>query len=86
VVATDVGGARETVDPGVTGWMIPGDSAADLAATITWLYEHPEILEIARKKAPQWVREQFGIERMLDETLQAYDFAPLQACERSSLI
>jgi glycosyltransferase involved in cell wall biosynthesis len=77
VVATDVGGARETVEPGGTGWMIPGDSAADMAGVIKWLYEHPEILEIARKRAPQWVREQFGVEHMLDQTLKTYALSPL---------
>jgi glycosyltransferase involved in cell wall biosynthesis len=34
VVATDHGGARETVVPGVTGWLVPVRDPASLAAAI----------------------------------------------------
>jgi glycosyltransferase involved in cell wall biosynthesis len=72
VVVTDVGGSKEAVEPGVTGWPIATDSAAELAARIKWLHDNPTVRKAARVRGPEWVREQFGVERMVTETLQAY--------------
>jgi glycosyltransferase involved in cell wall biosynthesis len=42
VVATDVGGHRDTVDPGVTGELVPSREPAALAAVIADLLNDPE--------------------------------------------
>jgi len=34
VVATDHGGARETIEPGISGWLVPPRNSARLAAAI----------------------------------------------------
>ena len=34
VVATDHGGARETIEPGISGWLVPPRNPARLAAAI----------------------------------------------------
>jgi glycosyltransferase involved in cell wall biosynthesis len=73
VVVTDVGGAKEALDPAVTGWAIDTDAPQHLAASIKWLHDNPAVLQAARIKGPQWVRQQFGISRMVEETIRVYD-------------
>ena len=51
VVVTDVGGAKEAVEPGITGWPIATNSAAELAARIKWLHDNPTVLKAARVEA-----------------------------------
>jgi glycosyltransferase involved in cell wall biosynthesis len=73
VVVTDVGGAKEALDPGVTGWAIDTHVPQDLARRIKWLHDNPAVLQDARVKAPKWVRLQFSIGRMIEETIRVYD-------------
>jgi glycosyltransferase involved in cell wall biosynthesis len=82
VVVTDVGGAKEALAPGVTGWAIDTDAPQHLAAHIKWLHDHPAVLQAARIKGPQWVRQQFSIERMVEETIRVYDLSSLPAVPR----
>ncbi|MBF0356054.1 MAG: glycosyltransferase family 4 protein [Alphaproteobacteria bacterium] len=73
VVASDHGGAKETVIAGETGWLVtPGDSAA-LAQSISDVLE----MEIGLRKkraeqAIQHARANFSKKRMCDETLTVY--------------
>ncbi|MDF2766225.1 MAG: hypothetical protein K0S81_3219, partial [Rhodospirillales bacterium] len=83
VVVTDVGGAKEAVDPGITGWPIATSSADELAIKIKWLHDNPAILESARRRGPDWVRKQFGVERMVTDTLKAYALPQLRASQRT---
>ena len=83
VVVTDVGGAKEAVEPGITGWPIATSSADELAIKIKWLHDNPAILESARRRGPEWVREQFGVERMVTDTLKAYALPQLRASQRT---
>jgi glycosyltransferase involved in cell wall biosynthesis len=73
VVVTDVGGAKEALDPEVTGWAIDTETPQHLAASIKRLHDNPAVLQAARIKGPQWVRQQFGIARMMEETIRVYD-------------
>ena len=57
VVVTDVGGAKEALDPEVTGWAIDTDDPHHLAARIKWLHDNPAMLQAIRIKGPQWVRQ-----------------------------
>lgn len=75
VVTTDVGGAREAIDPGATGWAISSDRADDLAQQVTWLYAHPEIRDCVRDQGPTFVRREFSVERMVRETAALYETA-----------
>jgi glycosyltransferase involved in cell wall biosynthesis len=75
VVTTDVGGAGEAIDPGVTGWAITSDRAYDLAQQVIWLYAHPELRSAVRDLGPAFVRRQFGVERMVCETAALYKTA-----------
>jgi glycosyltransferase involved in cell wall biosynthesis len=73
VIATDHGGARETIIPDISGVLTrPGDAAA-LAAAIRDLLERPEAqLRAMGEKGREYVRENFSVERMQDETLNLY--------------
>ena len=74
VIATDHGGARETVIPGETGWLVPPGDVEALAGAI----EHVLGLdEKARKelaeKAVVNVRQHFSRAAMCAKTLEVYD-------------
>jgi glycosyltransferase involved in cell wall biosynthesis len=73
VVATDHGGARETVLPDETGWLVPpGDPRALAGAIAEALALSAEERAILAERAIAHARERFGIERMCAETLAAY--------------
>jgi len=73
VVASDHGGARETVIEGETGWLYPPGDADALAATLD------KVLGMSREdraglaeKATANVREHFSKQTMCDKTLAVY--------------
>lgn len=74
VIATDHGGARETVLPGVSGLLTPPGDAAALAAAIANLLERPKS-ELSRMgdAGQAHVRANFSVERMQRETLALYE-------------
>ncbi len=72
VVATPVGGIRETVEDGVTGFLVPPTDSTALAERIVCCLEHPDE---ARRVAAEALRRvgRFARERMVEETLALYD-------------
>lgn len=73
VIATDHGGARETVLPGETGWLVPPNDPAALAAALgEALALTPERrLEIAAR-ARRNVTENYTVDRMCEAYLAVY--------------
>jgi glycosyltransferase involved in cell wall biosynthesis len=74
VIASDHGGARETVLPGVSGLLTPPGDAEALAAAIGNLLDRPKS-ELARmgETGQAHVRANFSVERMQRETLALYE-------------
>jgi glycosyltransferase involved in cell wall biosynthesis len=72
VVATPVGGIRETVLDGETGWLVPPRDVDALAERISWCLNHPEEARAVAAEAQRRVRERFSVERMVAETLSLY--------------
>jgi glycosyltransferase involved in cell wall biosynthesis len=72
VVATPVGGIRETVREGETGWLVQPHDTDALAERISWCLEHPDQARAVAFEAQRRVREQFSVERMVEETLALY--------------
>ena len=72
VVATDVGGCREAVLDGETGVIVKSRDPAYLAERVLHILDDPDWPAKARQQGPALVRERFGIERMIEETLDAY--------------
>ena len=73
VVATDHGGARETVIPGETGWLAPPGDVPALAAAIEAALDRPaEARAALAARAIEHVRRDFTTERMCARTLAVY--------------
>lgn len=74
VIATDHGGARETVVQGETGWLVPPGDVEALAAAIDHVLDLDEEArsELAAK-AVENVRENFSKAAMCAKTLYVYD-------------
>ena len=72
VVATPVGGIRETVVDGETGLLVPTGDPVALAAAIRRLLEDREAAQAMAAEAKRRVRERFSIERMVEKTLRLY--------------
>ena len=74
VVASDHGGARETVIEGETGWLTPPGDAAALAAALERVLALDETARHAlAEKAIANVRENFSKEAMCARTLDVYN-------------
>jgi glycosyltransferase involved in cell wall biosynthesis len=72
VVTTSVGGAPETLEDGVTGWAVKSRSPRQLARRINAVLDDAQWRARARERAPAFVQEAYGLERMLDETASVY--------------
>jgi glycosyltransferase involved in cell wall biosynthesis len=72
VVATPVGGIRETVVDGETGLLVPPGDPAALAAGIRRLLEDRPAAKAMAAEAKRRVRERYSVERIVDETLRLY--------------
>jgi glycosyltransferase involved in cell wall biosynthesis len=72
VVATPVGGIRETVVDGDTGRLVPLRDVDALAAAIVEALDQPETAHRMAETARSRVLERFAVERMVAETLALY--------------
>jgi len=72
VVATMSEGAREIIDHGQTGHLVPIGDVEALARAIVELLSDPNERDRVRDNAQRAVRERFSFERMLEATEQAY--------------
>lgn len=73
VVATDHGGAQETIIRGETGWLVPpGDAQALATAIREALNLQPQQRAILANRAMAHVAQNFTREKMVDETLNVY--------------
>lgn len=72
VVSTDAGGAAETFEDGQSGWLLRTSDAAAIAERLLWSLAHPDWLATAAAQARKYVQNAFGLDHMVDETLQVY--------------
>lgn len=61
VIATQISGIPELVQPGVTGLLVPQRSAADLANAITRVFEHPADVAPLAAAGRQLVLQEFNL-------------------------
>jgi glycosyltransferase involved in cell wall biosynthesis len=74
VIATDHGGARETVIEGETGWLTKPGDAASLAAAIAVALDQSEAERSAfSERCVSYIRENFSKDQMCGRTLDIYD-------------
>ncbi len=73
IVATDHGGAQETVIPNETGWLVPpNDSSAMANAIQEALSLNPDQRAVLATQAMAHIAKNFTREKMADETLNVY--------------
>jgi len=72
VVATDVGGAREAIDEGVTGYVVPPDDAGALADRIDRLLANATVREAMATAARHRAVDLFSLEQNVRKTQDLY--------------
>jgi glycosyltransferase involved in cell wall biosynthesis len=78
VVGTRAGGIPEAVSDGTTGLLVPPAHAEDLAQAMVRLLKDPARRSRMADAGLKRVTEHFGVGRMLQGTLDAYQLLPLQ--------
>jgi glycosyltransferase involved in cell wall biosynthesis len=85
VIATDHGGARETILPGVTGWLVkPGDATSMAEALADAIELSTEARLTIAETAIAHARENYDQQTMCDSTLAVYQEALARAGHRQS--
>lgn len=82
VIASDVGGLRDTVIDGETGWLIPPNQPAALAAAIIDLLENPALRRRMGLAGRAFVERQYDLQAAFQKWLRLYE----TALERSSVM
>ena len=72
VVATDVTGNNEVIRDGQSGLLVPPSNPEKLAQAIVNLYQQPLTAKRYASALQNEVREKFGLQHMLDQTLELY--------------
>ena len=72
IVATDVGGMREQVLPGRTGWMPPRGNPRALADALVEAYRERNALPAIGRAGLEHGRQRFSIRRMVDDYAAAF--------------
>ena len=75
VVATDVGGNREAIVDGQTGWLVPARNPEALASRIVDLLKNPSRARQWGEKGRARVKQLFTVEKMVKEHLRLYETA-----------
>ena len=73
VIASDVGGVREAVGEGETGFLVPRGDAATLRARLEMLLKQPDLRARLGAAGRRRYEARFGLERMLKKTRAVYD-------------
>ena len=77
VVASDVGGTREALVDGQTGYLFPPGDVSALARRLEYLARNPALRHALGKNGRDRVAREFGLERMVSETIEVYlDLCP----------
>jgi glycosyltransferase involved in cell wall biosynthesis len=72
VVTVNAGGAGEAVNDGTTGLVVESGNAADIAAGVLSILRDKTFRAKARREGTAFVNAQYGMDRMITETLAAY--------------
>jgi glycosyltransferase involved in cell wall biosynthesis len=72
VVASDVGGVRETIDDGRTGFLIPHGDTETLRARLQTLIDDPELRRRMGEAGREKYEKCFGYRSMIEKTMDIY--------------
>jgi glycosyltransferase involved in cell wall biosynthesis len=84
IVATDIPGNRELLQPGKSAWFVSSENPADLAEGLVKAYQHPELSKELARNAQQDVKS-FGIEEIAKTHTGLYQFFASKAFRSSWL-
>lgn len=73
VVATDVGGNKELVEDGKTGFLVPHEDSKALAEAILRLLQDPDTTQAMGQRAKEKITTQFALERYVKEYQTLYE-------------
>ena len=74
IIATDHGGAQETIVRGETGWLVPPSDSEYMAEAIKEaLALNPEQRDILAERAMEHIAENFSVDLMIHKTLGVYN-------------
>ena len=73
VVATAVGGVKELIENGETGFLAPPANAEELAQKISFILSHREPAQFLAIRGRHSIVERFGMERMVESVEQLYE-------------
>jgi glycosyltransferase involved in cell wall biosynthesis len=82
VIGPDVGGMREALLEGRTGFIVRRRHASSLAKAVITMLDDRHLRERIRIEGPEFIARRFGLERMADETLGYYRFATRRRMRR----
>lgn len=72
LISTDVGGAREVIEDGVTGTLVPAADAGSVATAIETVLKDRARAEAMAKAGQAFVRNRFTLEQMIDRQYELY--------------
>ncbi len=72
-VASDLGGPRELIVPGETGFLVPAGEPAALASALVEILSQPAVARAMGEKAYERARELFDARRNAATTITVYD-------------
>jgi glycosyltransferase involved in cell wall biosynthesis len=72
IIATQVGGLPDLVDPGVNGLLVPAGEPDQLAIAIEQLVNHPQMRDSMEKESLRLAQEDFDIERLVVRLMAIY--------------
>lgn len=74
IVATDAGGTRESFEHNVTGLLAVNSTVEEVVALVVKYLTDQAMLAESAKQGPTFVAREFGISRMIQETMTLYAF------------
>jgi glycosyltransferase involved in cell wall biosynthesis len=72
IVAIDAGGTRESFECNVTGLLATHAEPEEVASLIVRYLEDDAMVATARLHGPHFVSRVFGVDRMIQETIELY--------------
>ena len=74
VVTTNAGGAPEAIDQNITGWVVKSAKPEQLAKQVVSVLCDAGRLKQAKVQGPAFVKREFSMKRMVEETIAAYGY------------
>ncbi len=75
IIASDIGGTREAIDPDRTGLLVAPGDVDDLSRGLRTLLLDPQRRGTMGKEASLWTAEHFNVKDMIDKMTEIYDRA-----------